>query len=291
MPAAGLLPWSVRRPRLSSWQSLPACHPRRAGIPQHLSPLCFNEDRAGKGVSDSKCRRRGRRNACIANGAQRERSLLQWHEPARARAISCGLRINCPPIHPVRSLERIPPPPTPQSVSFLSFVKSDYCLLISLDPAAQLHMELHYSCGAWHPIPFPIPSQSASPADRQTDRPEQARDRRVNSAQRESCHYGRLIDRVKANENTWNPIRPRKREGRREGAAAVGRMGRGRGIDPARPSIRPSIRRPTVVALARSAQSAAEEIKFSAGDLFPFSCQRSTARLSRSLARSRASGR
>ena len=29
---------------------------------------------------------------------------------------------------------------------------------------------------------------------------------RVHCAQRESCHYGRLIDRVKANENTWNPI-------------------------------------------------------------------------------------
>ena len=43
---------------------------------------------------------------------------------------------------------------------------------------------------------------------------------------------------------------------------------------------RPSIR--------SSAQSAAEEIKFSAGDLFPFSCQRSTA--SGPLTRSRASG-
>ena len=67
----------------------------------------------------------------------------------------------------------------------------------------------------------------------------------------------------------------------------------GRRIDPVHPSIRPSVRpsvlRPSIVVLVRSAplcsaQSAAEEIKFSAGDLFPFSCQRSTA------SRSRASG-
>ena len=52
------------------------------------------------------------------------------------------------------------------SLPLQSSLKSDYCLLISLDPAGKLHMELHYSCGAWHPIPFP--SQSASPAYRQT---------------------------------------------------------------------------------------------------------------------------
>ena len=63
----------------------------------------------------------------------------------------------------------------------------------------------------------------------------------------------------------------------------------GRGIDPVHPSVCPSVLRPSIVVLVRSAplcsaQSAAEEIKFSAGDLFPFSCQRSTA------SRSRASG-
>ena len=63
----------------------------------------------------------------------------------------------------------------------------------------------------------------------------------------------------------------------------------GRGIDPVHPSVCPSVLRPSIVVLVRSAplcsaQSPAEEIKFSAGDLFPFSCQRSTA------SRSRASG-
>ena len=83
----------------------------------------------------------------------------------------------------------------------LRFVARSYhCLLISLDPAAHLHMELHYSCGAWHLISS-LPEPVGQP-DRQTG----ARDHRVHSAQRESCHYGRLIDRVKANENTWNPI-------------------------------------------------------------------------------------
>ena len=57
--------------------------------------------------------------------------------------------------HPSRPIPRTNPSPANSAVSFLSFVKSDYCLLISLDPAAQLHMELHYSCGAWHLIPFP----------------------------------------------------------------------------------------------------------------------------------------
>ena len=89
----------------------------------------------------------------------------------------------------------LPPLPTPLHSS----LKSDYCLLISLDPAAHLHMELHYSCGAWHPIPPREPPAAA-------DRPEHVIVERVHCAQRESCHYGRLIDRVKANENTWNPI-------------------------------------------------------------------------------------
>ena len=86
------------------------------------------------------------------------------------------------------------------SVPLHSSLKSDYCLLISLDPAAHLHMELHYSCGAWHPIPPREPPAAAA------DRAEHVIVERVHCAQRESCHYGRLIDRVKANENTWNPI-------------------------------------------------------------------------------------
>ena len=89
------------------------------------------------------------------------------------------------------------------SVPLHSSLKSDYCLLISLDPAAHLHMELHYSCGAWHPTRSPLASHRPP---RPTDRPEHVIVERVHCAQRESCHYGRLIDRVKANENTWNPI-------------------------------------------------------------------------------------
>ena len=49
--------------------------------------------------------------------------------------------------------------------------ESHHCLLISLDPAAHLCMELHYSCGAWHLIP-----------DRSSERPaSEARDRRPSS--------------------------------------------------------------------------------------------------------------
>ena len=125
-----------------------------------------------------------RRNACIANGAHREGEAVLL-AMARARMIS---------------------PQTVQKLSSLlyslplhSSLKSDYCLLISLDPAAHLHMELHYSCGAWHPIPPREPPAAAG-------RPEHVIVERVHCAQRESCHYGRLIDRVKANENTWNPI-------------------------------------------------------------------------------------
>ena len=118
-----------------------------------------------------------------ATGREREVVLLAM---ARARMIS---------------------PQTVQKLSSLlyslplqSSLKSDYCLLISLDPAAHLHMELHYSCGAWHPIPPREPPAATA------DRPEHVIVERVHCAQRESCHYGRLIDRVKANENTWNPI-------------------------------------------------------------------------------------
>ena len=55
----------------------------------------------------------------------------------------------------------------------------------------------------WRMAPDP-PSRATGRAA--ADRPEHVIVERVHCAQRESCHYGRLIDRVKANENTWNPI-------------------------------------------------------------------------------------
>ena len=81
-----------------------------------------------------------------ATGREGEVVLLAM---ARARMISS---------HTVQKLSSLL-----YSVPLHSSLKSDYCLLISLDPAAHLHMELHYSCGAWHPIPPREP-----PADRST---------------------------------------------------------------------------------------------------------------------------
>ena len=149
------------------------------------------------------------------------------------------------------------------SLPLQSSLKSDYCLLISLDPAAHLHMELHYSCGAWHPTRSPLASHRP-----RRGRPTGARDRRASP-----LRPARILSLRPPNRPSQSQRKHLESnlEGGRKTDRQTEREARpppleGSGGNRSRPSIR------------SSAQSAAEEIKFSAGDLFPFSCQRSTAR-------------
>ena len=129
-------------------------------------------------------------NACIANGGESEVALVM----ARADVISCGLRKNCPPFPSLPSLPHL----CKVGLLFANFIRPRRA---SPHEAALL---------MWCMAPDSL---------REPHRPTEARDHhRANSAQRESCHYGRLIDRVKANENTWNPIWPRTNERRKERA-------------------------------------------------------------------------
>ena len=154
-----------------------------------------------------------RRNACIANGAHREGEAVLL-AMARARMIS---------------------PQTVQKLSSLlyslplqSSLKSDYCLLISLDPAAHLHMELHYSCGAWHPIPPREPPAATA------DRPAGARDRRASP-----LRPARILSLRPPN----RPSQSQRKhlESNLEGGRKTDREGwKGlEGIDPVRPSAPP----------------------------------------------------
>ena len=121
------------------------------------------------------------------------------------------------------------------SLPLQSSLKSDYCLLISLDPAAHLHMELHYSCGAGHPIPPREPPAAAA------DRPAGARDRRASP-----LRPARILSLRPPN----RPSQSQRKhlESNLEGGRKTDREGQGgnsrgwkglKGIDPVRPSAPP----------------------------------------------------
>ena len=114
------------------------------------------------------------------------------------------------------------------SLPLQSSLKSDYCLLISLDPAAHLHMELHYSCGAWHPIPPREPPAATA------DRPAGARDRRASP-----LRPARILSLRPPN----RPSQSQRKhlESNLEGGRKTDREGwKGlEGIDPVRPSAPP----------------------------------------------------
>ena len=123
------------------------------------------------------------------------------------------------------------------SLPLHSSLKSDYCLLISLDPAAHLHMELHYSCGAWHPIPPREPPAATA------DRPAGARDRRASP-----LRPARILSLRPPNRPSQSQRKHLESnlEGGRKEDRQSGRSGRRRrcwkgreGIDPVRPSAPP----------------------------------------------------